>query len=73
MNGALFFLKAILYTFFLFLLIYGGLEVGVLGLESWIRFLGVGVFVAWGLGPEEPLWRGALWVFGVWGSLHGYT
>ena len=36
MNGALFFLKVILYTFFLFLLIYGGLEVGVLG-EHFLR------------------------------------
>ena len=45
MNGALFFLKVILYTFFLFLLIYGGLEVGVLGFESWIGFLGLGFLV----------------------------
>ena len=40
--GLYFFLKVILYTFFLLLLIYGGLEVGVLGFESWIGFLGLG-------------------------------
>ena len=31
----------ILYIFFSFLLIYGGLGVGVLGLGTWIGFLGL--------------------------------
>ena len=67
MNGALFFLKAILYTFFLFLLIFGGLELGVLGFKSWIGFLGLGSLLhgVWGLrspcglGPSGFLGFGA--------------
>ena len=42
---ALFFLRFILYTFFSNLLIYGGLGFGVLGLGSWIGFLGLGFSV----------------------------
>ena len=39
------FSRVILYTFFSFLLLYGGLGVGVLGLESWIGLLGLGFSV----------------------------
>ena len=61
---ALFFLKVILYTFFLFLLIYCGLEVGVLVFESWIGFLGLGLSLhgVWGL--RSPCGVGPL---GFWG------
>ena len=53
--SAIFFPRVILYTFFSFLLIYGGVGVGVLGLGSWIGFLGLGFSVDgfWGL------WSGA--------------
>ena len=68
--GLYLFLKVILYTFFLLLLIYGGLEVGVLGFESWIGFLGLGFSLhgVWGLrshcgvGPSGFLWSGALYI-----------
>ena len=52
--------------FFLFWLIYGGLGFGVLGLGSYIGFLGLGFSVdgVWGL------WCGAFWVFLGWGSLY---
>ena len=51
----IFFPRVILYNFFLFWLIYGGL-----GLGSYIEFLGLGLSVdgVWGL------WCGAFWVFG---------
>ena len=54
----IFFPRGILYNFFLFLLIYGGLGFGVLG--SYFGFLGLGLSVdgVWGL------WCGAFWVFG---------
>ena len=60
-----FFPRVILYNFFLFWLIYGGLGFGVLGLGSLIRFLGLGFSVdgVWGL------WCGAFWVFWV-GALY---
>ena len=51
-----FFPRVILYNFFLFLLIYGGLGFGVLGLGSYIGFLGWGFqlmgFGACGVGPS---------------------
>ena len=51
--------------FFLFWLIYGGLGFGVLGLGSYIGFLGLGISVdgVWGL------WCEAIWVFRV-GALY---
>ena len=51
MNVTKFFPRVILYTFFLFLLIYGGLVFGVLGLGSYIGFLEFGFSVdgVWGL------------------------
>ena len=57
-----FFPRVILYNFFLFLLIYGGLGFGFLGLGSYFGFLGLGLSLdgVWGL------WCGAFWVFGVW-------
>ena len=57
--------RVILYNCFLFWLIYGGLGFGVLGLESYMGFLGLGFSVdgVWGL------WCGAFWVFGV-GALY---
>ena len=55
---AIFFLRVIFYTFFLFLLVYGGLGIGVLGLGSWIWFLGwvfqLMGFGACGVGPARP-------------------
>ena len=55
-------------TYFSFLLIYGGLGVGVLGLWSWIGFVGLGFSFdgVWGL------WCKAFWVFWGWGSLNKY-
>ena len=62
---AIFFPRVILYDFFLFWLIYGGLGFGVLGLGSYIGFLGLGFSVdrVWGL------WCGVFWVFWV-GALY---
>ena len=54
---AIFIPKVILYTFFYFLLIYGGLG-------SWIEFLWPPVEGVCGL------WYGAFWVFSGWGSLY---
>ena len=50
---------------FLFLLIYGGFGVGILGLWFWNGYLGlrISVDMVWGL------WCGALWIFGV-GALY---
>ena len=50
-QDAIFFPRFILYIFFFFWLIYGGLGVGVLGLGSYIGFLGLGFSVdgVWGL------------------------
>ena len=52
-----FFPRVILYNFFLFWLIDGGLGFGVLVLESYIGFLGLGFLVdgVWGL------WCGVFW------------
>ena len=51
--------SAILYTLFLFLLIYGGLGVGVSGLGSWIGLFGLGFSAdevwACGVGPAGVL------------------
>ena len=60
-----FFPRVILHNFFLFWLIYGGLGFGVLGLGSYIGFLGLGFSVdgVWGL------WCGAFWFFWV-GALY---
>ena len=44
---AIFFLRVILYTFFLFLFIYGGLGVGVFGVVVLVRVFVVGVFNRW--------------------------
>ena len=52
MMGLLYFFpRFILYNFFLVWLIYGGLGFGVLGLGSYIGFLGLGFSVdgVWGL------------------------
>mgnify|MGYP001800260813 CR=1 FL=1 len=51
--------RFILYAFFSFLLIYGGLGVRVLGLGSWIEFLGLGFSIdgVW------SLWYGAFLEF----------
>ena len=59
LNECKIFSRVILYIFFLFLLIYGGLGLGVLGLGSYFGFLGLGFSVdgVWGL------WCGAFWVF----------
>ena len=50
-----FFHRVILCTFFLYFPIYGRFKVGVLGLGSWIGFLGLGFqlmgFWACGVGP----------------------
>ena len=55
---AIFFLRVIFYTFFIILLVYGGLGIGVLGLGSWIWFLEWGFqlmgFGACGVGPVGP-------------------
>ena len=48
---AIFFPRFILYHFFLFWLIYCGLGFGVLGLGSYIGFLGLGFSVDGVLGP----------------------
>ena len=61
----LFFPRVIVYIFFLFWLIYGGLGFRVLGLVSYIGFLGLGFSVDGVLG----LWCGAFWVFWV-GALY---
>ena len=61
--AAIFFFPGLFFIiFFLFLLIYGGLGFGVLGLGSYFGFLGLGLSVdgVWGL------WCGAFWVFWVW-------
>ena len=52
--------------FFSILLIYGGLAFGVLGLGSWIGFLGLEFSVDEVLG----LWCGAFWVLWGWDSLY---
>ena len=64
-QSAIFFPRVILYNFLLFWLIYGGLGFGVLGLGSYMGFLGLGFSVdgVWGL------WCGAIWVFWV-GALY---
>ena len=57
----LFFPKVILYTFFSFLLIYGGLVLG-----SWIGLLGLGF-------SADGVWGPGVWVFWGflgWGSLY---
>ena len=63
--GLYIFPRVILHNFFLFWLIYGGLGFGVLGLGSYIGFLGLGFSVdgVWGL------WCGAFWDFWV-GALY---
>ena len=60
-----FFPRGILYNFFLFWLIYGGFGFGVLGVGSYIGFLGLGISVdgVWGL------WYRAFWLFWV-GALY---
>ena len=63
---AIFFPRYILYTFFSFLLIYGGLGFGDLGLGFWIGFLGLVFSVDQVLG----LWCRAFYVFWGWGSLY---
>ena len=45
LRQAIFFPRVILYKFFLFWLIYGGLGFGVLGLGSYIGFLGLGLSI----------------------------
>ena len=61
-NNAIYFSQVhYLYFFFSFLLIYGGLGVGVLGLRSWIGLLGL-EFLA---DLVRDLWCGAFW--GDWG------
>ena len=58
--GLYFFPRVILYTFFSFLPIHGGLGFWVFGLGSYIGFffaLGFSVDGVWGL------WSGAFWVF----------
>ena len=60
---AICFPRVILYIFFLFWLIYGGLRFGGLGLGCYIGFLRFSVFGVWGL------WYGAFWVFWV-GALY---
>ena len=59
--AAIFFPKVILYNFFLFWFLYGGLGFGFLGLGSYIRFLGLGFSVdgVWGL------WVGPFGTFGL--------
>ena len=54
--------RVILDTCFSFLLILGGLGVGVLVLGFWIGFLGVRISVD-GVWNQ---WCGAFWFFGVW-------
>ena len=60
-----FFPRVILYNFLLFWLIYGGLGFGVLGLGSYIGFLGLGFsvdgFGACGVGPSGFLGWGSLY------------
>ena len=58
---AIFFSRVILYNFFLFWLIYGGLGFWVSGLGFYIGFLGFGFSVDGVLG----LWCGSFWVFWV--------
>ena len=61
---AIFFPRVILYTFFSFLLIYGGSGFGVLELGSWIGFLRLGFSVdgACGMGPAGFFGVGALYI-----------
>ena len=59
-TSAIFFPRFILYNYFLFLLIYGGLGLEVLGLGSGIRFLGFGFSIdgVCGVGPSGPFGLG---------------
>ena len=58
--------RVILYSFFLFWLIYGGFGFRVLGLGSYIWFLGLGFSVDGVLGlcvgPSGFFWVGALYI-----------
>ena len=59
-----FFPRVILYNYFLFLLIYGDLGLGGLGLGFWGWSFQLMGFVACGVGPTWFVWG--------WGSLYKY-